>query len=118
MPVVSQNTVTKTLPADGCVLNFFGLGDPGPTHDSELYPLAHTNEAKSHLQSQDAKEKSSFDLKHFNMALHTDALVAICSSLRDLRTQWAVSLPIPKRSYKIVETLPCAMPNACAIYST
>ena len=42
----------------------------------------------------------------FNKALHTDALVVICSSLRDLGTQWAISLRIPKRSCKIVETLP------------
>ena len=33
-------------------------------------------------------------------------------------TQWAVSLRISKRSCKIVETLPCEMPNACAISST
>ena len=32
MPCASQNTVAITLPAEGCVLNFFGLGDPGPTH--------------------------------------------------------------------------------------
>ena len=32
MPFAPQNTVAITLPADGCVLNFFGLGDPGPTH--------------------------------------------------------------------------------------
>ena len=31
-PFASQNTVAITLPADGCVLNFFSLGDPGPTH--------------------------------------------------------------------------------------
>ena len=85
---------------------------------TEFYSLAHNNEPKSHLQSQDAKEKSSFDLKRFNKALHTDALVAICSSLRTLGTQRAVGLRIPKRSCKIVETLPCEMPNACAISST
>ena len=45
-------------------------------------------------------------------------LVAICSSLRDLGTQQAVSLRTPKLSCKIVETLPCEMPNACAISST
>ena len=64
------------------------------------------------------KRKSSFDLKRFNKVLHTDALVAICSSLRDLGTQQAVSLRIPKRSCKIVEMLPCEMPNTCAISST
>ena len=31
-PFASQNTVGIALPADGCVLNFFGLGDPGPTY--------------------------------------------------------------------------------------
>ena len=31
-PFASQNTVAITLPADGCVLNFFDLGDPGHTH--------------------------------------------------------------------------------------
>ena len=37
-----------TLPADGCVFNFFGLGDYAlPTDDSELYSLAHNNEPKS-----------------------------------------------------------------------
>ena len=57
MPFASQNTVAITLPAYGCVLNFFGLGDPGPpTDDSELYSLANNNEPKSHLQSPDAKE--------------------------------------------------------------
>ena len=88
-----------------------------PTDDSNLYSLAHNNEPKSHLQSPDAK-KSSFDLQRFNKALHTDALVAICSSLRDLGTQQAVSLRIPHRSCKIVETVPCEMPSACAISST
>ena len=52
-----QNTVAVTLPADGCVLNFFGLRDEAlPTDDSELYSLAHNLEPKSHLQSPDAKE--------------------------------------------------------------
>ena len=50
--------------------------------------------------------------------LYTDALVAICSSLRDFGTQQAVSLCIPKRSCKVVETLPCEMCNAFAISST
>ena len=63
-----------------------------PTDDSELYSLAHNNEPKSHLQSPDAKGKSSFDLKRFNKALHTDALVAIHSSLRDLGAQRFASL--------------------------
>ena len=90
-----------------------------PTDDSELYSLSHNNEPKSHLSIVTRrKRKSSFDLKRFNKALHTDALVAICSSLRDLGTQRAVSLRIPKRSCKIVETLPCEMPNACAVSST
>ena len=34
------------------------------------------------------------------------ALPGSASSLRDLGTQWAVSLRIPERSCKIVETLP------------
>ena len=88
-----------------------------PTDDSELYSVAHKNEPESHLQSPDAKNLP-FDLKCFNNTLHSDALVAICSSLRALGTQRAVSLRIPKRSCKIVETLPCEMPNACAISST
>ena len=48
----------------------------------------------------------------------TDALVAICLSQRDLGTQRAISLRIPNRSCEIVETLPCEMPNACAVSST
>ena len=47
MPFASENTVVITLPADGCVLNFFGLGSRTqalPTDDSELYSLAHNNE--------------------------------------------------------------------------
>ena len=56
-PFASQNTVAITLSADGCVFNFFGLGDPGlPTDDSDLNSLAHKNEPKSHLQSPDAKQ--------------------------------------------------------------
>ena len=56
-PFASQNTMAISLPADGCVLNFFGLGDPGlPTDEFELYSLAHNNEPNSHLQSPDAKE--------------------------------------------------------------
>ena len=52
----SKNTVAITLPADGCVFNFFGLGDPDPTTDDyEPYSLSH-NEPKSHLQPPDAKE--------------------------------------------------------------
>ena len=52
----SQNTVAITLPADGCVLNFFGLGDPGPTTDDYgPYSLAH-NEPKSHLQPERKKK--------------------------------------------------------------
>ena len=66
MPFASQNTVAITLPADGHVLNFFVLGTQAlPTDDSELYSLAYNNEPK---------------------VLHTDAVVAICSSLRDLST--------------------------------
>ena len=49
---------------------------------------------------------------------HTDALVAIYTSLRDFGTQLAVRLRIPKRSCKIVEMLPCEMCNAFAISST
>ena len=88
--VVSRNalaSVTQTLPTD----------------DSELYSLAHNNEPKSHLVTR-RKRKSSFDLKRFYKVLHIDPLVTICSSLRDLRTPQAVSLRIPKRSCKIVET--------------
>ena len=114
-PFASQNTVAITLPADGCVLNF---SQALPTDDSALYYLARNNEPKCHLQSPDAKKKSSFDLKRFNKELHTDALVAFCSLLRDLGTQLAVSLGIPKRSCKIAETLSCEMPNACTISST
>ena len=87
------------------------------TDDPELNSLANNNEPKSHLQSPDAKENLSFGLKCFNKALHTNALVSICSSLRDLGTQRAVSLRLPKRSCKVVETLPCEMPNTCAISS-
>ena len=86
-----------------------------PTDYSVLYSLAHNNETKSHLQSPDAKEKSSSDLKRFNKELRIDALVAICSSLRDLEIQQAASLCITKLSCKIDETLPRGMPNACAI---
>ena len=50
--------------------------------------------------------------------LYTDALVAICSSLRDFGTQRAVRLCIPKQSCKVVETLPCEKCNAFAISST
>ena len=57
-----------------------------PTDDSELYSLAHNNEPVLSTVTR-CKRKSSFDLKRFNKALHTDALVAICSSLRDLGTQ-------------------------------
>ena len=108
-----------TLLADGCFLNFFGLGDPDPTHwrlSFILWFIIMNPKVSSTVTRR--KRKSSFDLKRFNKALHTDALVAICSSLRDLGTQRAVSLRIPKRSCKIVETLPCEMPNACAISST
>ena len=101
----SQNTVAITLPTS------LASGTQAlPTDDSELYSLVHNNEPKSHLQSPDAKKKSYFDLKRFNKALLTDALVAICSSLRDLGTQQGVSLRIPKRSCKIVEMLSCEMP--------
>ena len=88
-----------TLPVDGCVLNFFGgprpyplttleRPRPHPLTSLELYSLANNNEPKS----PDTKKKTSLDLKRFNKALHTDALVAICLSLRDFGTQRAVSL--------------------------
>ena len=64
------------------------------------------------------RKSSSFDLNRFNNVLYTDALVAICSSLRDFGTQRAVSLCLPKRSCKVVETLPCEMCNAFAISFT
>ena len=38
------------------------------------------------IYSHQTQRKSSFDLKRFNKALYTDALVAIYSSLRDLGT--------------------------------
>ena len=80
----------------------------------ELYSLAHNNGTRSHLRE---RKSSSFDLNRFNNALYTDAVVAICSSLRDFGTQRAVSLCIPKRSCKVVETLPREMCNAFAISS-
>ena len=70
------------------------------------------------IYSHQTQKKIIFDLKRLNKALHTDALVAICSSPKDLGTQRTVSLRIPKRSYKIVEKLPREMLNACAISST
>ena len=99
---------------------FFGLGDPGPCFgDFELYSLAHNNGPRSHLQSPDVKgDDLSFDLNRFNNALYTDALVAICSLLRDFGIQRAVSLCIPKRSCKVVEMLQCEMCNAFTIFST
>ena len=88
-----------------------------PTDDSELYSLAHNNEPKSHLQSPDAKKNKQkkqniFDLKRFNKALHTDALVAICSSLRDVGTQRAVSLRIPNDHVRLLKRyhVKCLMP--------
>ena len=72
----------------------------------------------SSIVTRHERESSSFDLNHFNNALYIDALVAICTSLRHFGTQWAVSLCIPKRSCKVVETLPCEMCNAFAISST
>ena len=48
----------------------------------------------------------------------TDALAAICSSLRDFGTQRAASLRISKRSCKTVEMPSCEMPFAYAISST
>ena len=56
--------------------------------------------------------KASFDLKCFNKALHTDAVVAICSSLRDLGTQRAVSLRIPKNHVRLLKRyhVKCLMP--------
>ena len=84
-----------------------------PTDDSELYSLPHNNEPKSHLQSPDAKENHLL-----TQNASTRRCILICSSLWDLGTQRAVSLRIPKRSCKIVETLPCKMHNACAISST
>ena len=77
------------------------------TDDSEFYSLAHNNEPKSHLQSPDAKNH----LLTFNKVLHTDALVAIFSSLRDLGTHRAVSLRILKRSYLLKRYhVKCLMP--------
>ena len=88
MPFASQNTAAITLPADGCVLNFFSLGDPGPTHWQLLsFILWLIIMNPSLIYSHQTQKKISFDLKGFNKALHTNALVAICSSLRDLGTQ-------------------------------
>ena len=87
----------------------------------ELYSLAHNNAPRSHLQctvTRRERKSSSFDLNRFNNVLYTDALVAICSSLRDFGTQRAVSLCIPKRSCKVVKMLPCEKSNAFAISST
>ena len=81
------------------------------------YPLATLTQVSSTVTRRKRKSSSS-DLNRFNSALHTDALVAICSLLRDFGTQWAVSLRIPKQSCKIVETLPCEKCNAFAISST
>ena len=118
-PFASQNTVAITLPADGCGLNFFGLRDQSPIH---WRPWALFSGSLSRTQVSSTvtrrKRKSSFDLKRFNKALHTDALVVICSSLRDFGTQRAVNWRIPKRSCKIVKKLPCEMPNGCDISST
>ena len=125
MPFASQNTVAITLLADGSVLNFFGLGELLWPRGPRPYPLTTLSFIlwliimnPGLIYSHQTQKKIIFWLKHFNKALHTDALVAFCSLLRDLGTQRAVSLRIPKRSCKIVETLPCEMPNACAISST
>ena len=58
MLFAAQNIVAIILLVDGCFLNFFGHGDPGPTpcNHPELYSLAHNDEPKFHLQSPDAKE--------------------------------------------------------------
>ena len=112
MPFAPENTVAITMPQmDVSCTSFASETKALPTDDSELYSPAHYNEPKSHLQSPDER-KSSFDLKRFNNALHTDALLAICSSLRDLGTQRAVRLRIPNRPCKIVKGyhVKCPMP--------
>ena len=107
------------------------------TNDSELYSRAHNNERKSHRFSlkfkvfkvpsvaqtcsivpQQVSSTKENHLKRFNKTLHTDALVTISSSLRHLGIQRTVSLRIPKQSCRSIETLPCEMPNACAISLT
>ena len=75
MPFASQNTVAITLQANGCVLNFIGLGDPGPTH-KRLWALLSGSQQWIQVSSTVTRRKikPSFDLKLFNKALHTDAL--------------------------------------------
>ena len=94
------------LPADDC---FEFLWPWGPRH----YPLTTLSlflwlllTKLSLIYGHQTKyRKSSFNIKCFSKALHTDALVR--SSLRNLGSQLAVSLRIPKRSCKIVEMPPC-----------
>ena len=108
-----------TFLADGLYLEVLWPRGPRPYPLTTLsFILWHIIMYSSLIYSHQTQRKSSFDLKHFNKALHTDARVAICSSLRDLGTQRVVSLRIPKRSCKIVETTACEMPNACTISST
>ena len=118
MPFASQNTVAITLPADDCVLNFFDLRDPGPTHWrlSFIHWLIIMN--PSLIYSHQTQKKIIFWPKTLQQGA-----AYWCSGCHLLITKGfgdptAVSLRIPKRSCKIVETLPCEMSNACAISST
>ena len=118
-PFESQNAVAITLPADWLCLELLWPRGRRPFPLTTLSFILWLIIMKPDLiYSHQAQKKIIFDLKRFDKALHTDALGVICSSLRDLGTKVAVSLRIPKQSCKIVERLPCGMPNDCTISST
>ena len=84
----------------------------------ELYSLTQNNGPRSHLQSPDVKVIIFLWPKPLQQCA-----VYWCSGChllvaKGFGTQWAVSLCIPKRSCKVVETLPCEKCNAFAISST
>jgi hypothetical protein len=82
IPFLFQNTVAITLQMSWTSL----------ASGSRFYPLPTRSFIRCLIMMNLSFILSCLDLKRFNEALHTNALVAICSSLRDLEEEGHIPL--------------------------
>ena len=78
--LASQNTTAITLPAEHCVLNLLGLGNPGPsTEDGFLFISLKIMDQVSSTVTRLKRKLSPYDMNRFNSPLLTGALVVIAN---------------------------------------
>ena len=117
MPCTSQNTVTKTLPADVCVFGRFGRLSPAAVlsadcwFDSGVKWGIHVSSIITYSC------KNSFLLRWNNWKQRSESLMCCCfwSTVSKCSTHFEHSFLIDKCSHKMVNTLPSDIFNSSAI---